>query len=263
MSSAPPDLIELAAQAAANWVRAALAPDSPIATQHWRGDGPVGELEACLRAHYDVPHALTMSSATNALLALGLALDLAEKEIIVPPNSYGATYGPFRWLGCQLVRADSDHDGNLCPKSVANLIKPSTAAVLATDYRGQPHDQRAIRALCDQHDLIYLSDAACTPMDAARDKRPASSLADAWIISFGMTKPVQGGEGAAVMMRDSALYRKLLSLTQHPERWRREVSLESWNEEPFLNARMHPLAAVLAGAMVQSFQSSPCFKPYE
>lgn len=255
-SSFTPDQIEHTALAAATWVREALAPGSAQATAHWRGDGPVGELEARLRDHYTVPHALTMSSATNALLALALGSDLAESEIIVPPDSYGATYGPFAWLGCKLRRADPDTDGNIAPESVERLLTPSTKAVLAADYQGRPHDHLSLRRICDKHRLLYLSDAASS-LGRQREDLPASSLADAWVVSFGMSKPVPAGEGAAVLTRDTALYRRLLHLTQHPDRWRREVSLAEGNAEPFINARMHPLSAVVALALLPAQQCEP------
>ena len=253
-SSFTPDQIERTALAAATWVRKAYAPDSSQATAHWRGDGPVGGLEARLRDHYAVPHALTMSSATNALLALALCCDLAESEIIVPPDSYGATYGPFSWLGCKLLHADPDAEGNIAPESAERLITSSTKAILAADYQGRPHDHRALRRICDKHRLLYLSDAAPS-LGRQCEKLPASSLADAWVVSFGMSKPVPAGEGAAILTRDVALYRRLLHLTQHPERWRREVSLSEWNAEPFINARMHPLSAVIALALWPAEQS--------
>jgi dTDP-4-amino-4,6-dideoxygalactose transaminase len=255
-SSFTPDQIERTALAAATWVREAYVPGSSQATAHWRGDGPVGELEARLRDHYAVPHALTMSSATNALLALALSCDLAESEIIVPPDSYGATYGPFAWLGCKLRRADPNTDGNISPESVERLLTSSTKAVLAADYQGRPHDHRALRRICDKHRLLYFSDAASS-LGWQREELPASSLADAWVVSFGMSKPVPAGEGAAILTRDAALYRRLLHLTQHPERWRREVSLSEWNAEPFINARMHPLSAVITLALWPADQSEP------
>lgn len=244
-----PSSIERAAQAAAGWVRSVLDPQSTCATQHWRGDGPIAALEARLRNHYAVPCALTMSSATNALLALAVAYDLAGMEIIVPPQSYGATYGPFAWLGCRLLTAEPDVDGNLCPRSVHKCGTPQTRAVLATDFQGRPHDHRRIRELCTQNHWIYLADAANTPFGCQRDSLPASSLADAWVISFGMGKPLPAGEGAAVMTHDRPLYEKLLHLTQHPERWRREVSLTGWNARPFFNSRMHPLTAIIASIL--------------
>lgn len=250
------DTVEAAARASASWVREAYAPDSLISIDHWRGDGPVGELEARLRNYYAVSHALTMSSATNALLALALGCDLAESEIIVPPDSYGATYGPFAWLGCKLLRADQDTDGNIAPESVERLLTPNTKAVLAADYQGRPHDHRSLRRICDKHRLLYLSDAASS-LGRQREDLPASSLADAWVVSFGMSKPVPAGEGAAILTRDAALYRRLLHLTQHPERWRREVSLSDWNAEPFMNARLHPLSAVIALALWPADQSEP------
>jgi dTDP-4-amino-4,6-dideoxygalactose transaminase len=253
-SSFTPEQIEVTALAAATWVREALAPCSAQATAHWRGDGPIRELEARLRGHYTSPHALTMSSATNALLALALSCDLADSEIIVPPDSYGATYGPFAWLGCKLRRADPDADGNIAPESAERLITSSTKAILAADYQGRPHDHRALRRICDNHRLLYLSDAASS-LGRQREELPASSLADAWVVSFGMSKPVPAGEGAAILTRDVALYRRLLHLTQHPERWRREVSLSEWNAEPFINARMHPLSAVIALALWRAEQS--------
>ncbi|HEY1049930.1 MAG TPA: DegT/DnrJ/EryC1/StrS family aminotransferase [Prosthecobacter sp.] len=255
MSELPSSAVEAAALAAAGWVRSALAPDAAAATHHWRGDGPVGELEARLRAHYSVPCALSMSSATNALLALALAYDLAGQEIILPPQSYGATYGPFAWLGCRLLLADADADGNLCPMSVRKKMTRQTRAVLATDFKGRPHDHRSIRDLCTQNHCLYITDAACTHPASMRDGRLAGSLSDAWVISFGMGKPLPAGEGAAVMTRDRGLYEKLLHLTQHPERWRREVSLSGWNASPFLNGRLHPLAAVIACVLFD--QSGP------
>jgi dTDP-4-amino-4,6-dideoxygalactose transaminase len=249
MSNFPDEIVERAARAAADWVRKSLAFTQDAVTEHWRGDGPVGDLEALLRRHYRVPYALAMNNTTNALLALGLASNLANQDVIVPPQSYGATYGPFAWLGCHLFYTEADADGNLCPVSAEALVTAQTRAIIATDHQGEAHDQRSLRALCDRHSLLYLSDAACA-LFSTRDHTPASSLADAWVVSFGMNKPLPCGEGAAVITRHRETYERLLHLTQHPDRWRREVCLDGWNEFPFLNARMHPLTAVIALELV-------------
>ena len=216
------------------------------------GGGPIAEFEKQLAAFLGALHCLAMNNATNGLMALAMALDLCGVEIIGPPQSWGGTYAPFEALGSTILRAAPDSHGNLCPCSVESLIGPKTRAVLAVDFNGHPHQMFALRRICDRYRLIYLADAAVAFGRTLRG-RPASSLADAWVHSFGPGKPLDVGEGGAILTRDAALYEKLVALTQHPARFRREFSLTEANDYQPINCRIHPLAALMGTELLNSY----------
>lgn len=230
-------------------VLAMLRDPKGIGEEQLAGGGAIARVEEKLCAWYGVEHCLLVNNATNGLFALALVADLTESEIIVPPQSYGATYGPLKFLNNRLIVSQSDVQGNMSVDSVAELISPATKAVWATDLDGQPHDTAALKRVCAEHRIKYFSDAASS-LGRMKDGSPASSCADAWVVSLGPNKSLFCGEGGAILTNDATLYERLVWLTQHPHRYRREFSLCGHLEEQFLNARIHPLAAILAEALL-------------
>lgn len=225
--------------------RSAEDPDG-LAREQFIGGGAIGRVEEKLRAYYGMPHCLLTNNATNAWFALILALAdrLRGAEVIVPPQSWGSTFAALKHIRCKLVPADARHDGNLDPRSVERLITPRTAAIVAVDFQGCPHDTFAIRRIAKRHSVLYLSDAAAS-FGAHYRRRPASNLADALVISFGPQKAMSWGEGGAVVLRDEATYARIIQLALHPLRYRREFSLTEASDQQFSNCRIHPLGAVI------------------
>jgi perosamine synthetase len=212
------------------------------------GSGPIAELEERLRRHYGKQYAVCVSSATTGLLAVGVALGLERSEVIVPPVSYGATLAPFLHLGCKAVFADIEAD-TLCldPEAVRRRVGPDTRALVAVDAFGTPSNTGALRDVADCAGIRYIADAAAS-LGGSRDRMPASHLADALVVSFGVGKSVFcGGEGGAVVTDDADLFRAVVSFTQHPSRQARDVGLRTTTELG-LNGRMHGLAAAWANA---------------
>lgn len=215
------------------------------ARERLSGRGAIAALEERLRAHYDKRHALCLSSATTALHALALALDLRGAEFVTTPYTYGASLAGWLLERNRPVFADIEADTlTLDARAVAARVTRRTRALLAVDIFGVPCDDGALRRVADAHGLWYAADASQS-FGATRDGRPASALADALVLSFTTGKPLDAGEGGAVLTDHDELYEKLLWFTQHPERQRRELGLGVWNEFG-LNGRMHPLAARLA-----------------
>jgi dTDP-4-amino-4,6-dideoxygalactose transaminase len=247
-----PNFLACVEKATLEYVRQMFAESERSVCEQLEGGGAIARLEEKLRNYYGVPHCLLVNSATNGLLSLALALPIVESEIITTPRSYGATWAPFELLQNRMVYATTIRgNGNIAPTSVAKLINPNTRAILAVDWLGQPHDMFALRALCDRYGLLYLADASSS-FGAVRKGRPASSLADAWVISLGPRKPLPCGEGGAILTRNESLYKKLVYLTQHPDRYRREFSLTEYTDRQPLNARIHPLAAVIGLAQFEA-----------
>lgn len=202
-------------------------------------------LERKLREYYGSTHALAVSSATNGLLALAIAMRLKGAAFVAPPLSWGGTVAPFLMLGNRPQWADVDPVTlTLDPASVRRAITPRTKAIVGVDLHGTPSDDLELRAIADEHGLFYISDAAQS-FGATRNGRPASSLADATVLSFGPGKPLDCGEGGAIVTSNTELYQTLLRTCQHPSRQGLELGFQKTTEFG-INARIHPEAASAA-----------------
>jgi len=214
---------------------------------HLAGAGPVADLEARLCQYYGMRYALCVSNATTGLLAVALALNLRRAEFITTPYTYGASLAGWLVLGNCPVFGDIDPQTlTLAPEAIPRCITPRTKAILAVDIFGNPADMRGLRRVADEHELWYIADAAQS-LGSRRNGAPASSLADALVVSFTIGKTLCVGEGGAILTNHAALYEKLVWYTQHPARQRRDLGLGLDNEFA-LNGRIHPLAAAWAAA---------------
>jgi dTDP-4-amino-4,6-dideoxygalactose transaminase len=216
-----------------------------MSDMHLAGTGAVADLERKLRELYGSRYALCVSSATTGLLAVALALGLRRSEFLTTPYTYGGTLGVWLMLANRPMFADIDRETlTLEPRSARRLLTPRTRAILSSDIFGIPCDSLTLRKLADEHGLWYVADAAQS-FGAWRDGLPASSLADAVILSFTAGKILDVGEGGAIITNHRDLYEKLIWWTQHPHRQHRDLGLDTENEFG-LNGRIHPCAALQA-----------------
>ncbi|MFW6359010.1 MAG: DegT/DnrJ/EryC1/StrS family aminotransferase [Chroococcales cyanobacterium] len=225
--------------------------DQIFAESHLAGTGAVAELEIKLKKHYGKQYALCVSNATMGLLAIALALDLKGVEFITTPFTYGASLSGFLLQENRPIFANlTPQTLTLDPDSVRSQITPNTRAILAVDILGNPCDMGALRQIADDYGLWYIADAAQS-LGAYTQGMPASAFADALVVSFTVGKSVFAGEGGAILTDNEQLYQKLVWLTQHPYRQKRDVGLFLTNEFA-LNGRIHPLAAVIANATFEA-----------
>lgn len=219
---------------------------------HLNGTGDPAKLEAKLAAYYGKDRALCLSSATTALFAIPMALGLKDAEFITTPLTWGATLAGFLHMGNRPKFVELDPlTQTLCPKAVERAITRDTKAILSCDTFGNPADLLALRKIADKHGLWLIGDAAQS-FGASRSGLPASSSADAIVVSFTVAKTLFAGEGGAIVTDNEDLYQKLVWLTQHPDRQRRDLAFALENQFG-MNGRIHPLAAVIANA---SFEAS-------
>ena len=243
-------LTDLAESAAMKYF-AALRQQPEICKVQLNGSGAVAELEGKLARHYGKKYALCCSSATTALLAISLALDLKEADFISTPLTYGATLAGWLLMGNRPQFCDLELlTQTLSPKSVRQSITSDTKAILAVDLHGNPCDTVALREIADEYGLWYIADAAQS-FGARRSNLPASALADAIVVSFTVGKSLFAGEGGAIVTDNAELYHKLVWWTQHPDRQRRDIGFGFENQFG-LNGRIHPLAATIASATFEA-----------
>ncbi len=183
-------------------------------------NGPaVAELEADLSARVGVPHAVGVSSGTDALLCALMSLGIGPgDEVILPAFTFFATAGSVARVGATPVFVDIDaRTFNLDPAEVEAAVTDKTRAILVVHLFGQCADMDPINEIARRGSIAVIEDAAQALGAAYRD-RPACSLGDLACVSFYPTKNLGGfGEGGMVFVRDDALAATVRQTRVHGE----------------------------------------------
>lgn len=166
----------------------------------WVAQGPrVLRFEQEFAAAMQAPFAVATTSCTTALhLALIVAGVGPGDQVIVPSFSFIATTNAVRYVGADPVFADVDPTtGNLTGAAVAEVLSPSTKAVIAVDQGGVPVDLDELRAVTDPRGIVVIEDAACGAGSTYKG-RPVGAGADIAAWSFHPRKLLTTGEGGMI-----------------------------------------------------------------
>ncbi|RMG06810.1 MAG: DegT/DnrJ/EryC1/StrS family aminotransferase [Planctomycetota bacterium] len=151
-------------------------------------------------------HGVAVVNCTAALHLALLALGIGPgDEVIIPDFTLIASANTTLLAGATPVAVDVEEDTwCLDPKKVAAAIGPRTRAIMAVHMYGHPADLRALRALCAEHDLRLIVDAA-QAHGVEIDGERAGALGDVTCYSFYANKVLTTGEGGMVLTDDDAL----------------------------------------------------------
>ncbi len=150
--------------------------------------------------HYTgAEHAFLATSATTALwVALKCLGIVAGDEVAVADFSFPATANVVEDLGAIPVFVDVDLDTfNMSPADLAAKITPKIKAVIFVDALGNPTGLHEIQAVCRQHGIPLIEDAACAIGSTERGVR-CGGIADITCFSFHPRKLLNTGEGGAI-----------------------------------------------------------------
>lgn len=180
------------------------------------GGPKIDELEKMLCEITGAKYAVAVANGTAALHLAAMAAGVqAGDEVIVSSITFAASANCVLYCGAMPVFADIRPDTyNVDPASVRNLITPETKGIVAVDFTGQSVENDELRAICKEHNLFFIEDAAHAIGTKYRGK-PVGSLADMTCFSFHPVKTVTGGEGGAITTNDEQLYRRLMRLRTH------------------------------------------------
>lgn len=173
--------------------------------------GPkVEELEKRLCEFTGAKYAVVVSNGTAALHLAAMAAGIgAGDEVIVSSITFAASSNCVLYCGGTPVFADINPETyNIDPASIRKLITPKTKAVVAVDFTGQAVELDEIRAICKEHNLILIEDAAHS-IGTKYNGQAIGSIADMTTFSFHPVKTITGGEGGAITTNDESLYKKL------------------------------------------------------
>ena len=164
-----------------------------------------------------VPHALGVSSGTDAILMALMALEVGPgDEVITTPFSFFATAGCIARVGAKAVFVDIDPvTFNLDVTRVEAAVGPRTKAILPVHLFGQPCAPAALAAIAARRNLPVIEDAA-QAIGARAARAPVGALGAIGCFSFFPSKNLGAfGDGGLVTTTDEAQAARLRQLRAH------------------------------------------------
>jgi dTDP-4-amino-4,6-dideoxygalactose transaminase len=185
----------------------------------WLTMGPrVQAFEQKFAEYVGVEHAAAVSSGTAALHLAALAAGVGPgDEVIVPNLTFVASAAAARYCGAIPILCDSlgSHDLNLDPGDVLARVTARTRAVVAVHFMGYAAAVEELRALCDDHGLRLIEDAAQAVGARTRSGAMAGTVGDMGCFSFFSKKQLCVGEGGMVVTSDADLDARVRLLRSH------------------------------------------------
>jgi dTDP-4-amino-4,6-dideoxygalactose transaminase len=191
-----------------------------LASPQWGGFNPlVAKFEDAFAAYQGAAFGV---SAVNGTVTLEMMLAGAGigpgDEVIVPAISFVSTASAVTRLGAVPVFVDIEpYSFNMCPDAVREAIGPATKAVMAVHFGGSMAEVDQLMAICQEHGLLFLEDAAHAHGSEWKGKR-AGSFGLASSFSFQNGKVMTAGEGGIVLTSDEALAARMRSFANQGRR---------------------------------------------
>jgi UDP-4-amino-4,6-dideoxy-N-acetyl-beta-L-altrosamine transaminase len=230
--------------------------------------GPaVPRFERATAAVVGAEHALAMNSATSALHAACVALELGPGDRLwTVPNTFVASANCARYCGAEVDFIDIDaRSWNMCPDRLEAALADAQRSgrlpkvVAPVHFAGQPTAQERIRDLSSEYGFHVLEDASHA-IGATRSGEPVGSCrwSDITILSFHAVKIITSGEGGMALTNDRDLAGRMALIRSHgitrdPERMSGPVPGEWYYQQQMLgyNYRLTDVQAALGESQLQ------------
>ncbi|MDQ6764893.1 MAG: DegT/DnrJ/EryC1/StrS family aminotransferase [Verrucomicrobiota bacterium] len=208
-----------------------------FASQHFILGRKVEEFEAAICGYCDAPHAIGVSSGTDALLAILMALGIGPGDaVITTAYTFFATAGCIARVGATPVFVDIDPATyNISPAAVEQYIEEycgrgadgllrdpkghAVRAIVPVHLFGLCCEMEAILAVARKHELLVIEDAAqAIGAEYQIDGRTAKAgtIAELGYFSFYPTKNLgAAGDAGMIVCRDKPLAERLRVCRQH------------------------------------------------
>jgi dTDP-4-amino-4,6-dideoxygalactose transaminase len=200
--------------------------------------GPkVEAFERAMCTYCNTPHAIGVSSGTDALLAILMALGIGRGDaVITTPYTFFATAGCIARVGARPVFADIDRETyNVRPSAIQECIEENCQpdadgtwktksgeklrAMVPVHLFGLCCEMEALRKIAERYRLVLIEDAAQAigaefPFPERIAK--AGTMGEGGLFSFYPSKNLgAAGDAGMVVCRDEKLVQKLRTFREH------------------------------------------------
>lgn len=173
------------------------------------------ELEQALCNKLGVAYAHVTNNGTSALTTAMAALGIgAGDEVIMPTFTFVASFECVMSVYATPVLVDVDDTLTLDPVAVRAAITPRTKAIMPVHMCGAMADLDALKAICDEFNLILLEDA-CQATGASYKGKALGTIGHAGTFSFDYAKTITCGEGGAIVTNSQEVYLKCDGYADH------------------------------------------------
>ncbi|MFH1980245.1 MAG: DegT/DnrJ/EryC1/StrS family aminotransferase [Pseudomonadota bacterium] len=196
-------------------------------SQHFILGPSVETLEREVAAYSGAPHAVGVSSGSDALIIALMAEGIGPGDVVITsPYTFFATAGAVSRLGAIPRFVDIDPGTfNISTAGVAELLEPlspaertAVKAIIPVHLYGQCADMDPLLSLADTHGLCVIEDAA-QAIGAEYRGRRAGSMGDYGCFSFFPSKNLGAfGDGGMVTTRHEDAAERLVDLRNHGAR---------------------------------------------
>ena len=236
----------------------------------------VRQFEKEFAAYCEAEHCIGVGNGLEALHLILRAYGIGEgDEVIVPSNTYIATWLAASYAGATPVPVEPDEDTyNIDPALIEAAITPRTKAIIAVHLYGQPADMDPINAIAKKHSLKVIEDAAQAHGARYKGQR-VGSLGDAAGFSFYPGKNLGAiGDGGAVTTNDAELAEKVRVLGNYGSRIKYHNEVKGFNsrldevQAAFLSVKLVKLEEwnsrrkVLANSYIEGLNGSGLILPH-
>lgn len=161
-------------------------------------------------------YAVAFTNGTAALHGACFAAGIGPgDEVITTPLTFLASSNCVLYQGGTPVFCDIDMETyNIDTNQIETKITPSTKAIIAVDFSGQPVEIDRILDIAREKNLILIEDAAHS-LGADYDGRKIGTWADMTMFSFHPVKHVTTGEGGIIVTDNETFYKELIQFRSH------------------------------------------------
>lgn len=178
----------------------------------------VKEFENSFAEYTGAKHAVGVSSGTDALLSIFMALDLNPgDEVIVTPYTFIASITSIIRAGLKPVFVDIDKDSyHPSVDAIIDKWSEKTRAVLYVHLFGEAIDLDKLKNHCEKNGAFLIEDCAQSFGSKYSDGKSVGTIGDASAFSFFPAKNLGClGDGGMVLTSDDSLHEKLLKIRKH------------------------------------------------
>ena len=162
-------------------------------------------------------YSIAVSNGTAALEIAFRTINISNKEVIVPTNTFFATIIAIIKAGGKPVFCDNKPNSpEMDIKEIKNKITKKTKAICIVHVGGIiSNDCSNIVKICKKKKIYLIEDAAHAHGSFLNKDLYAGTIGDIGCFSFYPTKVMTTGEGGMITTNSKEIYKKLLKLRSH------------------------------------------------